>query len=46
MAKCYYCENEETKYCTMCKKWFCDHCRKQYGKRIKDMVKEFRSKHG
>ena len=38
--KCHYCDSEETKYCVMCRKWFCDHCRKQYGKRLKDMVKE------
>jgi hypothetical protein len=38
--KCYYCDNEDTNYCSLCKKWFCSKCIKQYGRRIKDMVRE------
>jgi len=40
MAKCIYCDSEETTYCNACKKWFCEKCSKQYGKRLIDMVKE------
>ena len=38
--KCYFCENIETLYCKICKKWMCDECRKNYPARMKAMFKE------
>lgn len=37
---CYFCPNNETKYCPRCDKWLCDNCRKNYPKRILGAFKE------
>lgn len=40
LNKCYYCESENTTYCSLCENWFCDDCRRRYDKRIMSMIKE------
>ena len=37
--KCYFCESTETLYCSICKKWMCDGCRKNYYKRIGEVAR-------
>lgn len=38
--KCFYCPSEKVKYCSLCKEYFCDSCRKRYDKRIISMIKK------
>ncbi len=38
--KCYFCDSTDTKYCSLCKHWFCDVCNERYDKRIIAMIKE------
>jgi len=40
VEKCYFCNSMETKYCSLCKHWFCDRCNTKYDKRIIAMIKE------
>ena len=42
--KCYFCDSMETLYCKLCKKWFCDECRKNYPVRMKAMMEGLLSK--
>ncbi len=38
--KCYFCDSTDTKYCSLCKHWFCDDCNFKYDKRIIAMIKD------
>ncbi len=46
MTKCYFCPSEDTKYCSLCKNYFCENCKKRYDKRIIAMIKERFAKMG
>ncbi len=37
--KCFFCNSMETKYCGLCKHWFCARCNIKYDKRIIAMIK-------
>lgn len=37
---CYFCGNQSTsRFCSMCDKWLCDDCRKNYGLRTVEVFK-------
>lgn len=38
------CNNTDTLFCNICKKWLCDDCRNNYWKRMKAFGKEILNK--
>ena len=46
MNTCYFCHNNDTKYCSICQKWLCDNCRKNYPKRIVGVLSSFKERWG